>query len=151
MKRKICCSCGVKERHDVMANKKKLGVGVAAAGVVAGAVAAGVAVYKRSKSEQVNHEAELKAMDELEDMNVENQNACESCECAEECAASGTECDPVEEQVEIEEAVEAEASEEETPAEEAAVEEVPAEDAEEPADAPEEEVSAEAEEETAEE
>ncbi|MDO5548965.1 MAG: hypothetical protein Q4F79_10830 [Eubacteriales bacterium] len=113
-----------------MDNKKKLGVGVAAAGVVAGAVAAGVAVYKRSKSEQVYHEAELKAMDELEDMNAENENACESCECAEECAASGTECEPEEEQVAIEEAVEAEVEVEEAPAEEAE-EEVPAEEAEE--------------------
>lgn len=127
-----------------MSKKKKIGAGVAAAGIVAGAVAAGVAVYKRSKSEKVYHEAELKAMDELEDMNAENENACSSCECAEECAASGSECEPAEEQVEIEEAIESEeeaAPEEEIPVEEAPAEEedaaeeteeVPAEESEEP-------------------
>ena len=114
-----------------MSKKKKLGLGVAAAGVVAGAVAAGVAVYKRSKSEQVYHEAELKAMDELEDMNAENENACSSCECAEDCAASGSECELTEEQVEIEETVETEEApaEEEIPAEETPEEEIPVEEA----------------------
>ena len=60
-------------------NKKKIGIGVAAAGAVAGAVVAGVAAYRHSKSEQVYHEAELKAMSELDDINSENENAGKAC------------------------------------------------------------------------
>ena len=67
--------------------KKKIGIGVAVAGAAAGAVAAGVAAYRHSKSEQVYHEAELKAMSELDDLNAENA-ACEGCEEAEETGAS---------------------------------------------------------------
>ncbi|MGM9677010.1 MAG: hypothetical protein ACI3XW_05305, partial [Butyricicoccus sp.] len=79
--------------------KKKIGIGVAVAGAAAGAVAAGVAAYKRSKSEQVYHEAELKAMSELDDMNAEN----EACETAEDAAAEEQmtmEETPIEEEVE---------------------------------------------------
>ena len=108
-----------------MSKKKKLGLGVAAAGVVAGAVAAGVAVYKRSKSEQVYHEAELKAMDELEEM-MRAESDCASCACAEECAAADVPCeDTFDEKVpdEAEEEAPAEAAEEQPAAEEEKTEE----------------------------
>ncbi|MDO4174222.1 MAG: hypothetical protein Q4D42_05615 [Eubacteriales bacterium] len=99
-------------------NLKKIGIGVAVAGAAAGAVAAGVAAYKRSKSEQVYHEAELRAMSELDDMNAEN----EACEGVEEA--------PAEEQMSMEEAPVEEAPAEEAEAVEDAEEETPAEDAE---------------------
>lgn len=83
---------------------KKIGIAAATAGVVAGAVAAGVAIYRRNKNESVYHEEELRAMNELDDMNAEtfegaaeecaneNCDACESCEsCEEENAAEDAE------------------------------------------------------------
>lgn len=95
--------------------KKKVGLGIAAAGAVAGAVVAGVAAYRHTKSEQVYHEAELKAMSELDDMNAENESTCEACECADACAAGEETCEAAEEQLSIDEQPEAE--EEEAPAE----------------------------------
>ena len=94
-------------------DSKKVGLGIAVAGAVAGAAVAGVAAYRRSKSEQVYHEAELKAMSELDDMNAENEAACEECECADICAAGEETCDAADEQLEIEVEEAEEASEEE--------------------------------------
>ena len=107
--------------------KKKIGIGVAVAGAAAGAVAAGVAAYRHSKSEQVYHEAELKAMSELDDLNAENA-ACEGCEEAEETGAVSEEqmsMEDAEPEIPVEEAPEADEQPEEAP------EEVP-EEAEEP-------------------
>lgn len=51
----------------------------------AGATAALVLLQKK-REEEVYHEAELKAMDELEEM-MREESDCASCACAEECAA----------------------------------------------------------------
>lgn len=51
----------------------------------AGATAALVLLQKK-REEEVYHEAELKAMDELEEM-MRDDSDCASCACAEECAA----------------------------------------------------------------
>lgn len=108
--------------------KKKIGIGVAVAGAAAGAVAAGVAAYRHSKSEQVYHEAELKAMSELDDLNAENA-ACEGCEEAEETGAVSEEqmsMEDAEPEVPVEEAPEADEQPEQAP------EEAPEEEAEKP-------------------
>ena len=52
--------------------------------VKAGATAALVMLQKK-REEEVYHEAELKAMDELEEM-MRAESDCASCACAEECA-----------------------------------------------------------------
>lgn len=124
---KIMLQSSIKETGCMGKNKKrsKLGVACALAGAAAAGVAAGIAMYQRNRTEQVYHEAELKAMDELDDMNAENESACEGCECAEECAAGAEECEPVAEQMEISEE-ESEAAPEKAPnAEEAADETTP--------------------------
>lgn len=95
-------------------HKKNIGLGIAVAGAAAGAVVAGVAAYRRSKSEQVYHEAELRAMSELDDMNAENEAACADCDCADTCTAEEECCDAAGEQMSIE--VEDEAPEAEEPA-----------------------------------
>lgn len=115
--------------------KKKIGIGVAVAGAAAGAVAAGVAAYRHSKSEQVYHEAELKAMSELDDLNAENA-ACEECEAADETGAGSEEQLSMEEtEIPVEEVPEetepAEEAVEEATAEEEKPEEAPTEAAEE--------------------
>lgn len=51
---------------------------------LAGATAALVMLQKK-REEEVYHEAELKAMDELEEM-MRAESDCASCACAEECA-----------------------------------------------------------------
>lgn len=51
----------------------------------AGATAALVLLQKK-REEEVYHEAELKAMDELEEM-MRAESDCASCACAEECAS----------------------------------------------------------------
>ena len=119
-----------KNKHN---DKRRVGLGIAVAGATAGAIVAGVAAYRRSKSEQVYHEAELRAMSELDDMNAENEAACAACECADTCAAEEECCDAPEEQMSIQ----VEETEEE-PAEETEEEEAPE------ADASEDEVEAEA-------
>lgn len=91
---------GAKKNDDM---KKKVGIGIAVAGAAAGVVAAGVAAYRHSKSEQVYHEAELKAMSELDDMNAENESACDACECAAECAETEEICQAAEEQMSMDE------------------------------------------------
>ena len=106
--------------EDLIMCAKKIGIGVAVAGAAAGAVAAGVAAYRHSKSEQVYHEAELKAMSELDDLNAENA-ACEGCEEAEETGAVSEEqmsMEDAEPEVPVEEAPEADEQPEEAPEEE---------------------------------
>ena len=48
--------------------KKELGYGMALAGVLAGAGALAVALMRKKKREEIYHEAELKAMNELDEM-----------------------------------------------------------------------------------
>lgn len=78
----------------------------------AGATAALVLLQKK-REEEVYHEAELKAMDELEEM-MRAESDCASCACAEECASvEDAYQDTFDEEVPAEE----EAADEEEPAE----------------------------------
>lgn len=82
-------------------------------GVLAGVGAVALTLLKRKQNEEIYHEAEIKAMDELDKM-MEQGDECEGCTCAEECAAAkDTEEAPAEEKAE---------TAEEAPAEEAAEE-----------------------------
>ena len=79
-------------------------------GVLAGVGAVALTLLKRKQNEEIYHEAEIKAMDELDKM-MEQGDECEGCTCAEECAAAkDTEEVPAEEKAE---------TAEEAPAEEA--------------------------------
>ena len=69
--------------------KKEQGYGMALAGVLAGAGALAVALMRKKKREEIYHEAELKAMNELDEMmNDGSEDAldCDTCSCAEACA-----------------------------------------------------------------
>lgn len=59
--------------------KKYFGLGFLMAGAAVGAGATLLALVKRQKREQVYHEAELKAMNELDDLMAENESACACC------------------------------------------------------------------------
>ena len=86
-------------------------------GVLAGVGAVALTLLKRKQNEEIYHEAEIKAMDELDKM-MEQGDECEGCTCAEECAAAkATEEVPAEEKAE---------TAEEAPAEEAPKAEEPA-------------------------
>ena len=86
-------------------------------GVLAGVGAVALTLLKRKQNEEIYHEAEIKAMDELDKM-MEQGDECEGCTCAEECAAAkDTEEVPAEEKAE---------TAEEAPAEEAPKAEEPA-------------------------
>lgn len=63
--------------------------------VAAGATAAAIILQKK-REEEVYHEAELKAMDELEQM-MREESDCASCSCAEECATPESDYDAFEE------------------------------------------------------
>ncbi len=80
--------------------KKELGYGVALAGALAGAGALAVALMRKKKREEIYHEAELKAMNELDEMMNEGGEDildCDTCCCAEECAEVCAETEPQEE------------------------------------------------------
>ena len=64
--------------------KLKAGLLLTSLACAAGATAALVLLQKK-REEEVYHEAELKAMDELEEM-MRAESDCASCACAEECA-----------------------------------------------------------------
>ncbi len=64
--------------------KVKAGLLLTSLACAAGATAALVMLQKK-REEEVYHEAELKAMDELEEM-MRAESDCASCACAEECA-----------------------------------------------------------------
>ena len=49
----------------------------------------GLVLLQKKREEEVYHEAELKAMDELEEM-MRSESDCASCACAEECPAPET-------------------------------------------------------------
>ena len=83
--------------------KKELGYGVALVGALAGAGALTAAMIRKKKREEIYHEAELKAMNELDEMMSENGDDaldCNTCSCAEACAAAAeqAEVDEPEEQ-----------------------------------------------------
>ena len=86
-------------------------------GFLAGAGAVALALLKHKQREEIYHEAEIKAMDELDQM-MEQADACADCTCAEECASleeqQGTEAEAAEQSAEPA----AEEPEEESPAEE---------------------------------
>lgn len=74
----------------------KFGLGLMVTGVLAAAGATALALFKKKKREEVYHEAELKAMNELDDLMAESEaEDCENCSCAEECTAAD---EPAEEQ-----------------------------------------------------
>ena len=81
--------------------KKELGYGVALAGALAGAGALAAAVIRKKKREEIYHEAEIKAMNELDEMRREAEDDaldCEACTCAEACAAAAEQAeDPADE------------------------------------------------------
>lgn len=68
--------------------KLKAGLLLTSLACAAGATAALVLLQKK-REEEVYHEAELKAMDELEEM-MRSESDCASCACAEECPAPET-------------------------------------------------------------
>ena len=68
--------------------KVKAGLLLTSLACAAGATAALVLIQKK-REEEVYHEAELKAMDELEEM-MRSESDCASCACAEECPAPET-------------------------------------------------------------
>ena len=79
----------------------------------AGATAALVLLQKK-REEEVYHEAELKAMDELEEM-MREESDCASCACAEECADASYQ-DTFDEAVPADDAAEPAETHEEEPA-----------------------------------
>lgn len=70
-----------------MGSKKKVGLGLLFSGIALGAGATLAAFLRKQHKEQVYHEAELKAMDELDDMMAEDNSACAECEGIQECIA----------------------------------------------------------------
>ena len=78
------------EEVDTEKNSTKLKAGLLLTSLAcaAGATAALVLLQKK-REEEVYHEAELKAMDELEEM-MRSESDCASCACAEECPAPET-------------------------------------------------------------
>lgn len=98
-------------------------------GVLAGVGAVALTLLKRKQNEEIYHEAEIKAMDELDKM-MEQGDECEGCTCAEECAAAkDTEEAPAEEKAETaQEAPAEEAPEAAEAAEEPAAEAEPEEE-----------------------
>ena len=66
--------------------KKNVGFGMAAIGAVAALGALAVEVIKKKKEEELYREAELKAMQELDEM-IGEDDKCSDCTCAEDCAA----------------------------------------------------------------
>lgn len=92
-------------------------------GFLAGAGAVTLALLKRKQREEIYHEAEIKAMDELDQM-MDQADECAGCTCAEDCAALADEQQadaPAEEEKPAEAAEEA-SEEKEEPKEEAAAE-----------------------------
>lgn len=56
-------------------------------GILAGVGAVALTLLKRKQNEEIYHEAEIKAMDELDKM-MDQGDECEGCTCVEECAAA---------------------------------------------------------------
>lgn len=82
-------------------SKSRFAIGFTLAGVAIGAGAALAAVFRQKQREQVYHEAEIKAMNELDDMMAETECDCAACDCLEDCAEQCGECAATEEQMDI--------------------------------------------------
>ena len=93
--------------------KIKAGLLLTSLACAAGATAALVLLQKK-REEEVYHEAELKAMDELEEM-MREESDCASCACAEECADASYQ-DTFDEAVPADDAAEPTETHEEEPA-----------------------------------
>lgn len=96
---------------EIRIMKKNIRYGMAAIGALASLGALTVAVIRKKKDEELYREAELKAMQELDEI-IGEDDKCTGCSCAEECAA----CEPEDEGA---------PAGEEAPAEEPAAEEAP--------------------------
>lgn len=123
--------------------KKQFGYGVALMGVLAGAGALAAALVRRKKREEIYHEAELKAMSELDEMMGEGEDTsldCATCSCADACAAAEA---AVQEQAESESAPDAPEEMPETAPEAAAPAEEPSAEEPETGSAPEKDAPAE--------
>lgn len=80
-----------KPNKSKISKKTKFGAIVFAASAISGIAATILALTKKKKREEVYHEAELKAMNELDDLMAEcGSDDCADCSCAEECAAADT-------------------------------------------------------------
>lgn len=77
---------------NVKKAKSHFALGFTLAGIAIGAGAALAALYRQKQREKVYHEAEIKAMNELDDLMAENESACAACDCMEDCAAHGGTC-----------------------------------------------------------
>lgn len=79
--------------------KKELGYGVALVGAMAAAGALAAALVRKKKREEIYHEAELKAMNELDEMMNEGEDElnCEACSCAAGCTAAAEQQEDVSE------------------------------------------------------
>ena len=62
-------------KNEVKNAKRGFGLGFLLAGAAVGAGATLLALFKHQKREQVYHEAEIKAMNELDDLMAENDSA----------------------------------------------------------------------------
>lgn len=71
--------------------KSHFALGLLLTGAIAGAGATLIAVFKKQRREQIYREAEIKAMDELDDLIAEDEDLCDcnaqcdSCAEAENC------------------------------------------------------------------
>lgn len=70
-----------------MSHKKKIGLGLLFSGIAIGVGATLAAIIRKQHREQVYHEAEMKAMDELDDVMAEDDSACTECEGIADCVA----------------------------------------------------------------
>lgn len=76
-------------RDQVKKAKRQIGLGLVLAGAAFGVGALAAAVFRQRKREQVYHEAEIKAMNELDDLMAEDEGVCAACEGLEECETQG--------------------------------------------------------------
>ena len=85
-----------------MSKKKKFGLGLALTGIAAGIGAVTVAMLKKKKREEIYHEAELKAMNELDELMSESEdddNCCADCSCSNDCCANDEPDDESEDEI----------------------------------------------------
>lgn len=111
-------------RKDVCLNMKLSSKLAVLGGFLAGAGAVALAVIKHKQREEIYHEAELKAMEELNQM-MDQADECADCSCAEECAALDKEPQAEAPAEAPEPAQDAEKNAEEKPAEETSPAEEP--------------------------
>lgn len=73
---------------------KKIGFGLALTGIAAGVSALAVSFMKKKKREEIYHEAELKAMNELDELmnEADGNSCCSDCGCSEHCCDDECSC-----------------------------------------------------------